>query len=224
MLIIYLYVRAHAEFGPSPQCALREICPCQTKKGWLGLMSFLRLHFVYQYVCEMAFKWLNQQLEVYIKTEIMTAVSCSVPTVTSSILKCWLAIWYCFMSLSIKLIDLPSLSVACGWSSQFTVWAYNMNIVQWYDYSIWSLRGCSCGPSSYAFADCSRDWAVYVRDALEEMGSDLSEGICNWVKGQWCRTYILYEHMYCVHRKKKQKKNCMICTQAKWPKCWFLPW
>lgn len=154
----------------------------------------------------MALKWLNQQLEVYITTEIMTAVSCSIPTVTSSILKCWLAIWYCFMSLSIKLIGLPSLSVACGWSSQFTAWAYNMNIVQWCDYSIWSLCGCSCGPSSYAFADCSRDWAVYARDALEEMGSDLSEGICNWVTAKDSGA----EPIHCMSTlcsQKKQKNN-----------------
>lgn len=150
----------------------------------------------------MTFKWLNQQLEVYIKTEIMTAVSCSVPTVTSNILKCWLAIWFCFMSLSIRLIDLPSLSVACGWSSQFTVWAYNMTIVQWCDYSIWSLCGCSCGASSYAFADCSRDWAVYVRDALEE--SDLSEGMCNWVTAKDSSA----EHIHCM-------STCIVFTEKK---------
>lgn len=33
-------------------------------------MSFLRLHFVYQDVYATAFKWLNQQELVYIKTEI----------------------------------------------------------------------------------------------------------------------------------------------------------
>lgn len=209
--------------APSVGHALTKTRLWQTKKGWLGLMSFLTLHFVYQYVCEMASKWLKQQLEVYIKTEIMTAVSCSVPTVTSNILKCWLAIWYCFPSLSIKLIDLPSLSVACGWSSRFTVWAYNMNIVQWNDYSIWSLCACSCGPSSYAFTDCTRDWAVYVRDALEEMRSDLSEGICNWVTTKDSQTYR-QDHIHCMSTWIVfTEKYCMIRTQAKWLKCWFLP-
>lgn len=78
MLLIHLYVPVHAEMGSSPQCPWIEISLCKTKKWWDGRMSFLRLHFVYRDVHATAFKWLNQQELVYIKTEIMTALSCSV--------------------------------------------------------------------------------------------------------------------------------------------------
>ncbi len=93
----------------------------------------------------MAFKWLNHWELICYKAEIIKRVlSCRVPTVTSNLFECSLAIWYCFMSLSIKLIDPPSLSAACGWSLWISVCACNMNMVQWYDYSAWwSLSACS---------------------------------------------------------------------------------
>ena len=158
-----------AGMGSSPQGLWTETSLGKTKEGRRGWMSFLTLHSVYRDVYVLALQRLNSQALVYIKTEMMTALSCSVPTVTSHSFKCWLAIWYCFMSLSIKPIDNPALSAACGWSARIAVCACNMNIEHWYDYSTrWSLCARWCEPSSYAYADCSRDWAVYVRDALKE--------------------------------------------------------
>lgn len=70
------------------------------------------------------------------------------------------------------------------------------------------LRVRWCGPSSYAYADCGRDWAVYVKVALKEVLRDPMKGICNWVTAEDSGAEYTGMSVYEEHR--------MIHTQAKW--------
>ena len=71
------------------------------------------------------------------------------------------------------------------------------------------LRVRWCGPSSYAYADCGCDWAVYVKVALKEVQSNLIKGICNWVTAK--DSAAKHTGMYaCKHRDHVQ--YCMWCS------------
>ena len=143
----------------------------------------------------------------------MTALSCRVPTVTSNLSECWLAIWYCFMSLSIKLIDPspPCLRHVVDHRGSVCVpviWIWYNGMITVHDGLCLRVRWC--GPSSYAYTDCGCDWAVYVKVALKEVQSNLIKGICNWVTAK--DSAAKHTGMYaCKHRDHVQ--YCMQ-TQA----------
>lgn len=77
------------------------------------------------------------------------------------------------------------------------------------------------GPSGYAYADCGRDWAVYVMVALKEEQRSLIQGIYD-VTGSPQRT-VVQEIQTCRHMHSVAtyiaflETNCMIQMQAKQP-------